>query len=74
MGRKTRVVEIRCVRCSSTWQYEGPLEAARCVACGSRTVVGVSTSALPMLLLIATSALVCYVLLHPEALARLLGL
>jgi len=74
MLRKPRVVEIRCGRCSSVWRYEGQLEAARCAVCGSRNVVGVSTSALPMLLLIATSALVCYVLLHPEALARLLGL
>ena len=64
---------VRCVRCSATWHLQGLLEEVRCPGCGSWNVVVQPTSPWPMILLLATSALIIYFLIRPEALTRLLG-
>jgi hypothetical protein len=68
-----RPENVRCGRCSWTWRLDGPFEEARCPDCDGWNVVDAPSSPWPMRILLVTFAAVCYLLIRPETLARLLG-
>jgi hypothetical protein len=73
MLSRKRSEHVQCVRCSWGWRLDGLLEEARCPACDSWNVIDAPSSPWPMIILLATFAAVCYVLIYPERLTRLLG-
>lgn len=73
MSRTSRPVGFRCQSCGRAWSSELPLAEGSCPDCGSWNVVGIYPSPAPMIVLILVFLLSCFVLTHPQSLARLLG-
>jgi hypothetical protein len=64
----------RCVRCSCEWSPGGAAERARCPGCASWNSIPRPSSWIPLVILLVVALMTCYFLVHPQDLARLMGL